>query len=208
MKRTVTPRERAHPWFALQGNIADSSELFIFGDDFDAILDILEEEEELDEYFTEAADDVEFDDLVCELCSKNCKSKSGLKRHKTAKHKDQNGADSSEKPMETEQFTFEIYCEIIHKAKAKIVGKKLYPSSIREEINTYQTNPGNGGISEIKNMYGRLVKSGNAEQFYTSFYSAVVSNAVIYFEGLSRDAATLLSTKVADCILASSKEKV
>lgn len=38
--------------------MADSSELFIFGDDFDAILDILEEEEELDEYFTEAADDV------------------------------------------------------------------------------------------------------------------------------------------------------
>lgn len=53
----MTSRERAHPWFALQGNIADSSELFIFGDDFDAILDILEEEE-LDEYFTEAADDV------------------------------------------------------------------------------------------------------------------------------------------------------
>ncbi|XP_022792599.1 uncharacterized protein LOC111331701 [Stylophora pistillata] len=130
--------------------MADSSELFIFGDDFDAILDILEEEEELDEYFTEAADDVEFDDLVCELCSKKCKSKSGLKRHKTAKHKDQNSADSSEKPRETEQFTFEIYCEIIHKAKAKIVGKKLYPSSIREEINTYQTNPANGGISVNK----------------------------------------------------------
>ncbi|PFX29293.1 hypothetical protein AWC38_SpisGene5944 [Stylophora pistillata] len=37
--------------------MADSSELFIFGDDFDTILDILEEEEELDEYF-EAADDV------------------------------------------------------------------------------------------------------------------------------------------------------
>ncbi|PFX18965.1 Gag-Pol polyprotein [Stylophora pistillata] len=36
--------------------MADSKELFIFGDDFDATLDILEEEE-LDEYFTEAADD-------------------------------------------------------------------------------------------------------------------------------------------------------
>ncbi|PFX19121.1 hypothetical protein AWC38_SpisGene16483 [Stylophora pistillata] len=99
--------------------------------------DILEEEE-LDEYFTKAADDVEFDDLVCELCSKKCKSKVGLKRHKTAKHKDQNSADSSEKPRETEQFTFEIYCEIIHKAKAAIVRKKFYPSSIREEINSYQ----------------------------------------------------------------------
>lgn len=83
----------------------------------------------------------------------------------------------------------------------------MYPSSIREEINTYQTNPANGGISEIKNMYGRLVKSGNAERFYTSFYFAVVSNTVILFEGLSRDAATLLSTKVADFILAGSKEK-
>ena len=56
-------------------------------------------------------------------------------------------------------------------------------------------------------MYGRLVKSGNTERFYASFYSSIVSNAVMHFEGFLKDAATLLSTKVADCTLAKSKEK-
>lgn len=39
-----------------QDNMADTNDLFFFGDDFDAILGILEEEEELDKQFREAAD--------------------------------------------------------------------------------------------------------------------------------------------------------
>lgn len=38
--------------------MADTNDLFFFGDDLDAILGILEEEEELDEQFREAADEV------------------------------------------------------------------------------------------------------------------------------------------------------
>ena len=38
--------------------MADTSDLYLFGDDFDTILGILEEEEELDEQFTEAANEV------------------------------------------------------------------------------------------------------------------------------------------------------
>ena len=38
--------------------MADTNDLFFFGDDFDAILGILEEEEELDDQFREAADEV------------------------------------------------------------------------------------------------------------------------------------------------------
>jgi len=38
--------------------MADTNDWFIIGDDFDAILGILEEEEELDEQFREAADEV------------------------------------------------------------------------------------------------------------------------------------------------------
>ena len=38
--------------------MADTNDLFFFADDFDAILGILEEEEELDEQFREAADEV------------------------------------------------------------------------------------------------------------------------------------------------------
>jgi len=38
--------------------MADMNDLFLFGDDFDAILDILENEEELEEDFTEAVNGV------------------------------------------------------------------------------------------------------------------------------------------------------
>lgn len=38
--------------------MADLNDLFLFGDDFDVILGILENEEELDENFTEAAEEV------------------------------------------------------------------------------------------------------------------------------------------------------
>jgi len=38
--------------------MADTNDLYITGDDFDTILGILEEEEELDEQFREAADEV------------------------------------------------------------------------------------------------------------------------------------------------------
>lgn len=49
--------DRAHGKRLFQDNMADMNDLFFFGDDFDAILGILEEEE-LDEQFREAADEV------------------------------------------------------------------------------------------------------------------------------------------------------
>lgn len=55
-------------------------------------------------------------------------------------------------------------------------------------------------------MY-KCLKSGNAEKFYSNFYSRIVLNSTKTFEGLSKKAATLLSTKVADCMLAQSKQK-
>lgn len=42
----------------ITNNMADINDLFIFGEDFDTILGILVEEEELDEQFTEAAGEV------------------------------------------------------------------------------------------------------------------------------------------------------
>lgn len=50
--------DRAHAKHSFPNNMADTNDLFFSGDDFDAILGILEEEEELDEQFREAADEV------------------------------------------------------------------------------------------------------------------------------------------------------
>lgn len=40
--------------------MVDMNDLFFFGDDFDVILGILEEEEEIDEQFREVVDEVSF----------------------------------------------------------------------------------------------------------------------------------------------------
>jgi len=99
---------------------------------------------------------------------------------------------------------------MVVKAKAKIIDNKIYPKSVRDELGSYTLNTSNTTTEfyEIENIYKRLIKSGNAEKFYSSFYSRIVLNAASTFDGLSRNAATLLSTKIADSMLAHSKEKV
>lgn len=101
----------------------------------------------------------------------------------------------------------EDYSGIVEKAKSKLWDSKMYPQLIREEIKSYNCNL-TSEFSEIQNLYKRLINSGNAERFYATFYSTVALHAVKHFEGLSRNAATLLSTKVADGMLAHSKEKL
>lgn len=41
-----------------QTNMADESDLFLFGDDFDAILEILETEDEIEDHFEDAVTEV------------------------------------------------------------------------------------------------------------------------------------------------------
>ena len=47
-----------HKLTAVQNNMADVNDLFFFGDDFDAVLDILEIDEELEEQFIGAVHEV------------------------------------------------------------------------------------------------------------------------------------------------------
>lgn len=149
---------------------------------------------------------------MCELCHKKCKSKSGLKRHKTVKHKDTRDEERQNEKGQENYLTFVAYSRIVEKAKYKIADNKIYPKSIRDELRSYTYNNGLGDVTavfcDIEDQYKCLIKSGNAERFYSSFYSTVALNAVKHFEGLSRNAATLLSTKVADCMLAHRNEKI
>lgn len=103
-----------------------------------------------------------------------------------------------------------VYSSIVEKAKQKIADNEVYPKSVRDELRsyTYGLQDVTAGFCEIEDLCKRLIKSGNAERFYSSFHSTIALNAVKHFDGLSRNAATLLSTKVADCMLAHSKEKI
>ena len=70
------------------------------------------------------------------------------------------------------------------------------------------------GISEeteeflnLQNIFKCLVKKTDAEKFYSMFYSTVTIKSTSYFAGLSKNAATLLSTKLADHMLSYSKKQ-
>lgn len=50
--------DRVSDGLATQNNMTDKNDLFFFGDEFDAILDVLEEEEGLEEQFNEVVNGV------------------------------------------------------------------------------------------------------------------------------------------------------
>ena len=131
---------------------------------------------------------VQLENVVCELCHKKCKSKSGLKRHKTVKHKDTRDVEKQKEGGQESHLSFVAYSRIVEKAKEKVACNKIYPKSIRDELRSYTYNSGLQDITaefcDIEDLYKRLIKSGNAERFYSCFYSTIALNVVNHFKGI------------------------
>ena len=149
--------------------------------------------------------------VVCDICQKKCKSKCGLKRHMNSKHRgSQEGTQATGKGGQQSKFTAEIFASMVDEVKVKIASNKVFPRSLRDELRSYifpKIGEDTTEFSELRKVYQVLAKNGDPEKFYAKFYSTIPLNAMKYFEGLSRNAATLLSTKLADRMLAYSKEK-
>ncbi|XP_015752231.1 PREDICTED: uncharacterized protein LOC107332023 [Acropora digitifera] len=191
--------------------MADDSDLFLFGDNFDAILEIMETEDNIDVHFEDAVAEVQKDNIECQHCRKRCKSKSGLKRHINAKHKTFGETnDATREGKHQCQFTSEVLARMINEAKQRLTDNKVFPKNVREELRAYNFT----GISEeteeflnLQTIFKCLVKKTDAEKFYSMFYSTVPIKSTSYFAGLSRNAATLLSTKLADHICPTVRNK-
>ena len=56
-------------------------------------------------------------------------------------------------------------------------------------------------FAKLKSIFDWYSKNGDTEKFYAKYYAEIPLNSGKYFKGLSRNASTLLSTKVADCML-------
>ena len=100
-------------------------------------------------------------------------------------------------------FTTSTLCEIVNNAMGKIKERKVFDASIRNEMAVfrYELEEGSQEFSVLKAIYESLWKKGDAEKFYSNFYGDIAANATRYFKGLSRNAATLLATKVADSMI-------
>lgn len=99
---------------------------------------------------------------------------------------------------------------MINEAKQRLTENRASPKNVREELRDYNFT----GISEeteellnLQNVFKCLAKKRDGEKFYSMFYSTVPLRSTSYFVGLSRNAATLLSTKLADHMLSHSKKQ-
>ena len=130
-----------------------------------------------------------------------------MKRHITCKHKEENDNDPE---TDEGEFTNEMLANMVKEAKRRLVNNKVFSKDIREELSAYEfTNLPEESMefADLQKIFKQLMKKKDQEKFYTMFYSTVPLNSTKYFTGLSRNAATLLSTKIADIMLVNSKEK-
>ena len=62
-------------------------------------------------------------------------------------------------------------------------------------------------FSAVKAIYEVYTRNGDAEKSHGTYYATVAAKSTQFFTGISRNAATLLATKVADCLLPYSKQQ-
>ena len=86
----------------------------------------------------------------------------------------------------------------------------VFAENLRNELTSYVYKPLSESSEEfttLKTLYDDFLQSGNLDKFYSQFYTTVPLKFTRFFCGLSRQAATLLSTKVADSLIASQKKE-
>lgn len=181
----------------------DSEEMFVWGDDFDAILAILEEDEAIDHHFTSVIKETQTQEIVCNKCGKKYKTRGGYERHTLTKHsQDSRGASTP--------FSNRLLEGTVAIAVRNINAAGVFAENLRKELSSYVYQPLSESSDEysfLKTLYDDFTKSGNLDKYYSKYYAKVPLRSTTFFSGLSRNAATVLSTKVADSLIAFNKKE-
>lgn len=109
-----------------------------------------------------------------------------------------------------QQLSLSVLAEIIDRAVCSVKERKVFAENLRKELSNYlyqQLQEDSNEFSAIKAIYEGYTRNGAAEKFYGKYYATVAIKSTQFISGLSRNAATLLATKVADCLLTYSKQQ-
>lgn len=109
-----------------------------------------------------------------------------------------------------QQLSPSVLAEIVGRAVRSVKENKLFAENLRIELSNYsyqQLKEDSNEFSAIKTIYEGYTRNGDTEKFYGKYYATVAATSTQFFSGLSRNAATLLATKVADCLLAYFKQQ-
>ena len=192
--------------------MAKSSEDFISGEDYDCILawlseDILNDDDDVSSEVTgiiQKAEENNSQGYQCDICSKLCKSKQGLSRHKNAKHKTENASspESSSTVSKTPESLLHplTYRKYVLESAKKLSTDECYSETTMKAFKDYTIS-----IEENLICYGYVKDSiakfkGDGEKFYPLFYKCVSDRANRY-PRLSRRCSVLLGYEVANHVL-------
>ena len=131
---------------------------------------------------------------MCSDSGKKYKTRGRYQRHRAAK-------DSPNLNEHRLTLTPSILAEIVRNALKNIYQREVFAEELREELKQYEyavIEEGTQEFSVMKALFEGYSKNGNAEKFYGNYYAQVPMKSPMFFKGLSRNAATLLATKVAD----------
>ena len=92
--------------------------------------------------------------------------------------------------------------EIVLNALQTVKENEVFATHLKDEFNQYEYKQLEGTeFMVMKSLYENYLKNGNTEKFYGNYYAQVPLKSTSFFPGLTRNAATLLATKVADSML-------
>ena len=141
--------------------------------------------------------------FVCQICQKEYKRKGSLAQHIKRVHK---GNDSAAEP--DDQLSAEMVVELLNEVISKVCENWCFSKEIKSELSNYPVSRPNTDLQkELEKLYNVYTNGHDREEFYGKFYANIVAKAKQYFPGLGRNSATLLSSKLADQLLALKQKK-
>ena len=105
-------------------------------------------------------------------------------------------------------LTPSMLADIVNSTVQKVKEGKVFAASLRNELELYeyeQPDENSEEFSVLQLLYDGFSKNKNTEKFYGSYYAQIPLKSTSFFKELSRNAATLLSIKVADNMVAHCK---
>ncbi|XP_022785967.1 uncharacterized protein LOC111326271 [Stylophora pistillata] len=98
-------------------------DLSLWGDDFEVILDILEDDETVKQQFVATVNNVQQHEIICKDCGKKYETKGGYERHRRLKH-------SSLHEGSIQPLSVSILAEVVASAIGKINEEEVFTKSM------------------------------------------------------------------------------
>ena len=196
--------------------MASCSEDFLYEDDFDAVLaiidsDFLDNDEEFESDLNTVIEKIpssENPSFPCSHCQKICRSKGGLTRHNNAKHSDVSSDSSTSKTSKHTKKAEEILHpdqmkKMIEHGVIKLAADECYPESVTDMFKKFRLDNNSEnipGYSLIKPLLESF--DGDLEKFYPKFYKVFTEDSNTFGTTLDRHCSLLLGFELANHVVA------